>query len=223
VKVGTIRFGRGTVPVLLAGAISSIGCYSSYAESDDEDGGREDIGSGDQHDISDDGMPLFDALDDAADTSDTPDCRTCEGLWDGAGREPPVACPPQCTGGCEGLLCIVDCNRTSHCPSDPIECPDGMDCRVGCGDSACQEATIVFPNDGAGEVVCWGASSCQGMSVSCSSGAPCTLICAGVSSCQGSNTYCGTGACTVRCEAYATEARVDCGESCCCDSTCRPW
>ncbi len=97
---------------------------------------------------------------------------------------PRASCPRQCTGGCKGSLCRVDCSAEGSC-YDGLECAPGMDCEVTCGPRAC------------------------GKYLDCKKATSCTFRCNGPGACSGSIDG-GTGPCNVRCRTGACLGSIEC-------------
>lgn len=133
-----------------------------------------------------------------------------------------TACPPECTGGCPGNVCVIACNQISACQQTALICPNGMPCRIECGgESACGATSISCPAVGACELVCNNTSACQQATFQCASEGACSMTCNGTSTCQNSDVRCGGGSCTAHCAGLSSGGvRVDCAASCRCTSSC---
>jgi hypothetical protein len=111
------------------------------------------------------------------------------------------ACPAECTGGCQGAVCSIDCSGQETCRGDLLRCPDGFSCAITCaGDRACDGATIECPATYECAIECSGPEGCRGIDVNCGAGT-CTLACgSGDAVCSsGARLDCGAGACTATC------------------------
>jgi hypothetical protein len=84
---------------------------------------------------------------------------------------PDAVCPPECTGGCQGGTCAIDCTGADACRQDNIVCPDGYTCSVSCsGDRACERATIECPAYFGCAISCETANACTDAEVRCGAG-----------------------------------------------------
>jgi hypothetical protein len=131
-------------------------------------------------------------------------------------------CPAECTGGCDGATCIMDCTGTSNCQVDVINCPDGLNCRVEChGTSSCQFTEITCPaTDGRCDIECDGLSACQFLEVWGGAGET-NIDCSFTSTCQIGEVTCGSGPCHATCPGAGASMEVhDCGSSCDCSTDC---
>ena len=130
---------------------------------------------------------------------------------------PGGSCPPRCTGGCPGNVCIIDCSFPSSCEQMTIDCPPGFACDVQCaGDSSCAEATINCPGNFSCNVSCTGVDSCLQATITCPISAPCDVLCSGPpSSCSATLQVCGLGNCQATCTG-GQSVTTDCGGACSC-------
>lgn len=130
---------------------------------------------------------------------------------------PGGTCPPECTGGCSGDVCIIDCSAPSSCESMDITCPPNFACDVQCtGDSSCDSASIHCAPNYACTVTCESADSCSYAAIYCSVSAPCELQCSGpVSSCTFTEQNCGLESCEATCTGGQFPDTY-CGSACSC-------
>jgi hypothetical protein len=125
------------------------------------------------------------------------------------------ACPAECSGGCNGGTCLIDCGASS---CDGVTCPSGFTCDVDCAAGSCDGATIDCPPEQACEILCEGAMNCRGLTVNCGGG-PCLLTCStGNQVCRDSNLSCGEHRCQATCSQTSNQPDVSCNDSC----DCRP-
>jgi hypothetical protein len=144
------------------------------------------------------------------------------------GEEPPrttTICPTECTGGCDGDRCVIDCSATQGCRADDITCPAGIPCRVLCtGEQSCKDAHIACPDDHACDVDCngsaWqGTDSCDHARIDCSATGTCKLSCGNADGACGDTTKleCGGNDCSATCAGSSNSPPdVKCNESCAC-------
>ncbi len=85
-------------------------------------------------------------------------------------------CPPECTGGCDGTTCTIECFGNGACDDESVACPPGWDC----------------------DVVCSGNGACDGATIACTDNA-CTIGCSGNWGCRNARIECGEGTCAVDC------------------------
>lgn len=130
---------------------------------------------------------------------------------------PGGSCPAQCTGGCPGNVCIIDCSSPSSCEQMTIDCPPGFACDVQCtGDSSCAEAAVNCPGNFSCSVSCDSVDSCSQATITCPVSAPCDLLCSGPpSSCSATLQVCGLGNCQATCTG-GQSVTTDCGAACSC-------
>lgn len=144
------------------------------------------------------------------------------------GVEPPptaTGCPAECTGGCNGGRCNIDCSSTQACRSDDLTCPAGMACRVLCtGNESCKDAHVFCPEDFTCDVACNGGAtvgidSCDHLRVDCSATGTCRLTCGIADGACGGATQlkCGGNDCSATCAGIGNPPPdVRCNESCDC-------
>lgn len=118
----------------------------------------------------------------------------------------PAACPQECTGGCDGIVCIIDCLLPYGCSLGRTRCPDGFFCHVNC---AAPGACTPPANFECGDVGCH---------IEC---AP------GTGACSGMRLTCGKGFCDMTCPTGGSGGSVlaptvTCGDSCACAPECVP-
>jgi len=135
---------------------------------------------------------------------------TCTIVTDGCvcgTDQPPTGteCPAECTGGCVGTTCIIDCASIGACEGAAIVCPSGWDCLVHCqANSGCRNATIACVETSC-DVVCAGVNACQNAVTTCGSGL-CNVSCGnGPGVCSGLELVCGPNAGSVFCASPQTE------------------
>jgi len=146
------------------------------------------------------------------------------GLDAGCGVDPlpPGAgtCPVECTGGCGGGVCTIECLSTSSCEGLSIVCPAAYACTLVCGGrNACRSASVACPADYACTIECQTEEDvCRAMDVYCGS-ASCAMQCGSSGDskggCDGAIVHCGRGACSASCE-RGTEPTLICGSACSC-------
>ena len=129
------------------------------------------------------------------------------------------SCPDECTGGCEGGVCTIDCSGASTCDSvGTITCPPDYACTVICdGVDACDTDVIDCPMLYACTLRCEGGmDACGDVLLDCGQ-ASCTLECGTPgSACTGTVLGCGTGECTATCMGTVAPT-VHCNGSCDCN------
>ncbi len=133
------------------------------------------------------------------------------------------SCPQQCTGGCKGSVCRVDCAAEGSCQNG-LECAPGMDCEVTCGARAC-EKYLYCRHATSCTFLCNGPGACSGSieggmgpcKVLCTKGACGTIACGRASStevlCDGNSCHSiegGRGTCKVTCRGGSCVNAVDC-------------
>lgn len=125
-------------------------------------------------------------------------------------------CPPECTGGCSGATCTIDCASSGACDHVDIVCPPDFACEVICdGADACDDATIECPPDYGCQVSCSGGhDACGDIQLDCGDGT-CTLDCE-ADACSGAQVDCGIEACTANCTGMPFPMLEGCGGSCAC-------
>ncbi len=96
------------------------------------------------------------------------------------------ACPSQCTGGCSGGVCAIDCDARDACEGKVVQCPSGLACEFRCKD--CFRSTLV-----------------------CDSEEECRLVASDTSA--GAKLVCGNGACLTTCSNNDWPGLVDCAGS----------
>lgn len=136
---------------------------------------------------------------------------TCATMPDAPGG----GCPAECTGGCQGNICTIDCSGNgAPCDGSNIVCPTNFDCVVVCnGIDACDSGTIACPPDHSCTVICGGGNdACGDQVITCGAGS-CRVDCA-ADACQGANVMCGGGPCSAACGMPAPT--VTCGAACAC-------
>lgn len=106
------------------------------------------------------------------------------------------ACPPECTGGCEGGTCTIACGM-NQCNAGVV-CPDGWPCVVDCsGDNSCNNTTIQCGDSG------------------------CEIECAGINACLATTLTCGPQACSATCSGPAGMlSNFDCAACSCVNNGC---
>jgi hypothetical protein len=136
-----------------------------------------------------------------------------------------TGCPAECTGGCNGGRCVIDCSTAQACKWDDLTCPAGMPCRVLCtGNESCKDAHIICPAEHACDVDCNGGAtqgidSCDRARIDCSATGACELTCGNAhGACAGTTQLnCGGNACSATCAGGSNAPPdVKCGESCDC-------
>ncbi len=75
------------------------------------------------------------------------------------------SCPPECTGGCDGDVCIFDGQQGSGLRMDRFECPQGRPCQIRCTEESECPSQIVCPTDASCEVACTGPNRCRNTTV----------------------------------------------------------
>jgi hypothetical protein len=131
-----------------------------------------------------------------------------------APTDPPGgACPAECSGGCAGAICTIDCDG-GGCPDAMSACPAGFDCVAQCNSNGeCNGLTLTCPAAASCTLVCNGNNGCMGATLVCADG-PCEMVCGGnPSTCDGAVLQCGSGRCT--CSGNKA-VDVQCGASCGC-------
>ena len=78
------------------------------------------------------------------------------------GSEPALTCGPECTGGCDGNRCLIDCTEPFECVGDTIECPIGMECSLWCAPQACLGGTLSCADGQECELVCGSSREVSG-------------------------------------------------------------
>jgi hypothetical protein len=98
-------------------------------------------------------------------------------------------CSPDCTNGCAGDVCEIECIGDAACETQTLSCAPEMPCVITCdGPDACDEAIIA-----------------------------CSLQCTGdPEACLELEMTCGAGECTATCDPESTPPTVTCGSSCAC-------
>jgi hypothetical protein len=144
---------------------------------------------------------------DAGTTVVTPDA-SIDAPACGADPTPPpdAVCPTECTGGCQGGTCAIDCTGGDACRQDTIVCPEGYSCAITCsGDRACERATIECPPHFGCAISCESPTACTDAEVRCGAGV-CDATCSGGG---GGGLWGGEG---------VARPTVTCGDSCSCSS-----
>ncbi len=124
-------------------------------------------------------------------------------------------CPGECTGGCAGNVCTIDCRGDGTCDGDTIDCPPEYDCLILCeGVDACDTGTVNCPPLYGCTLSCSGGiDACGDQQINCGAG-PCVVEC-GTDTCQGAMVNCTEGPCTAACTGQPPPT-VNCGNSCSC-------
>ena len=147
-------------------------------------------------DVAADAAPAIDP--DAASTVVPPDALVC-----GVDPADPGPCPSECTGGCQGGVCTIECIGDQACRDDTLACPAGFSCAITCdGSDACRAATVTCPAEYGCAVDCVGSSACRDTVVQCGAGA-----CA--ATCGGGGDFFGGG---------FDRPTLECGAACACDA-----
>jgi hypothetical protein len=127
-------------------------------------------------------------------------------------------CSPDCTNGCAGDVCEIECIGDAACETQTLSCAPEMPCVITCdGPDACDEAIIECPPDFACDLTCQGGvDACGTVQYDCGDGS-CSLQCIGdPEACLELEMTCGAGECTATCDPGATPPTVTCGSSCAC-------
>jgi hypothetical protein len=150
-----------------------------------------------------------------ADVNPGPDANWLDnetGTSSDAGTAEASSCPSNCTGGCDGGTCAVECDGHSSkavCSDSRVVCPSGRPCKISCdGVGTCQIATILCPSDAPCQVLCNGESTCQQTTIQCPTSAACTVLCGGTSSCSEGAMRCGNGPCVTKCTGQFSQLSV---------------
>lgn len=129
-------------------------------------------------------------------------------------------CPSECTGGCLGSVCMIDCIGDGSCDTTDIVCPADFDCLIRChGIDACDSGSITCPADYGCWIECAGGNdACGSQDVTCGAGA-CTIDCE-PDTCNGANVSCGAGPCASVCDGVAPAdiPSIDCTDACSCSA-----
>ena len=129
-------------------------------------------------------------------------------------------CPVECTGGCDGTTCTIDCAGNSACEGDPVACPAGWDCVIDCdGSNACRGAMLACTGN-ACTVECNSNFACRDAQVQCGEGT-CAVTCLnGNSVCDGLEIVCGANDSTITCNGNDVVVVTPyAGSSCLCEQT----
>jgi hypothetical protein len=122
-------------------------------------------------------------------------------------------CPSECTGGCQGTTCMIDCGNNG-CPDAMSTCPTGFDCEARCsGGGDCNDMTLTCPPQASCLLRCDSINGCMNVTLVCGDG-PCALDCNGnANTCNNAQLVCGSGRCS--CDGESS-VDVQCGPSCGC-------